>query len=409
MVLFAGILIKFPGGEHALCCWSILGVMSKAHNRTRLDWRLSLATALAAIACWPVASQPPSFTPAPAKAAVTTNSNPLDTVFFDGFNPTIKSEWIRTAFTSLESGTFPRIKAISWWHENFDNSLLRVDSSMESLMAYRQGISSALVASQPVFNGTDPILVPVAGIYHAAIPDFGGTEDMVTANRIGNFEDLVNKPLAWVYFSNNWVNGIQFPLTAVNSILALNRTPFIRMMPRSHFDEGGPDPVYTMQRFLDGGFDADLMQWCMDAAATDAPLLVEFGTEVNGNWFPWNGQYNGGGNSTGYGDPGLADGPERFRDTYRHIIDLCDNAGANNITWFFHVDAYSQPENSWNNMSNYYPGDEYIDWLGLSVYGPQQPGETFQEFEEILNDAYPELSAVGNKPMAILEWGITEL
>ncbi len=60
-------------------------------------------------------------------------------------------------------------------------------------------------------------------------------------------------------------------------------------------------------------------------------------------------------------------------------------------------------------MANYYPGDAWIDWLGLSVYGPQTPGETLQSFAEILGDAYPEISAISNKSIAVLEWGITEL
>ncbi len=381
--------------------------MPKAQNRTRLFCWLSLATILTVMACWPVFGQLPPHAQSPAETAATTNSNPLDTVFFDGFNPTIKSQWIREAFTSLESGAFPRIHAISWWHENFDNSLLRVDSSLASLMAYRHGVASPTFVSLPAFDATGHLQVPTVGIYHAAIPDFGGSEDVVTAGRIADFETLVNKPLAWVYFSNNWLNGIEFPAAAVNTILATRRLPFIRMMPRSNFNAGGPDPVYTLQRFLNGDFDAALTQWCQAAASVNSPLLVEFGTEVNGNWFPWNGQYNGGAAATGYGDPTLADGPERFRDTYRHVIDLCDAAGASNITWFFHVDAYSQPDSSWNRMANYYPGDAWIDWLGLSVYGPQTPGETLQSFTEILGDAYPEISAISNKPIAVLEWGIT--
>jgi hypothetical protein len=39
------------------------------------------------------------------------------------------------------------------------------------------------------------------------------------------------------------------------------------MMPRSDFDEGGPDERYTMQSILDGDWDGDLRRWCADAAA----------------------------------------------------------------------------------------------------------------------------------------------
>jgi len=130
-----------------------------------------------------------------------------------------------------------------------------------------------------------------------------------------------------------------FPKNEVEIIKSSGRIPFIRIMPRTNFDEGGPDPNYTMQKIIDGDFDTELIQWAKDAAAETTPLLAEFGTEVNGNWFPWNGQYNGAGSTTEYGDPKLADGAERFRDAYRHIIDICRQNGATNITWFFHVDA----------------------------------------------------------------------
>jgi len=39
------------------------------------------------------------------------------------------------------------------------------------------------------------LIEPTVGIYHSAYPDFGGTEDNVTAERIINFETLANKKL----------------------------------------------------------------------------------------------------------------------------------------------------------------------------------------------------------------------
>jgi len=138
-------------------------------------------------------------------------------------------------------------------------------------------------------------------------------------------------------------------------------------------------------------------------------LLVEFGAEVNGDWFPWNGKYNGAGETAFYGDPNLYDGAERFKDAYKHIINICNNNGATNITWFFHVNAYSDPDLDWNQIKNYYPGDNYIDWLGVSVYGPQESDEDYQEFSDILNDVYPILTNLSNKPIAILEFAITEI
>jgi beta-mannanase len=255
---------------------------------------------------------------------------------------------------------------------------------------------------------------PINGVYNSANPNFGGTEDQVSTKTILDYQKIIDKKIVWAYFSNNWINEIKFPEESVKIIDNLNIVPFIRMMPRTTFDSGSSDPVFTLQSIIDGEFDAELTQWALDAKKTNIPLMVEFGTEVNGDWFPWSGIINGGGETTEYGDPSIPDGPERFRDAYRHIIDLFNAQNVNNITWVFHVvpseyssiDPIDEP---WNNIKNYYPGDNYIDWIGTSIYGAIQPGEEWYSFSEIMDTAYPELAAISaEKPLAILEMGIVE-
>ncbi len=323
-----------------------------------------------------------------------------------------KARWIKNAFESLESGKYPRIKAISWWNENWEDNgkmvSLRIDSSPESLDAYRQGVSSpTFVTSTNFKNGK--LLAPVSGIYHSAFPDFGGTEDIVTRDRINEFVELSEKDIVWAYFSNNWTGGIKFPRKAVKTISSAGKIPFIRLMPRTTYEEYVADTLFSMQKIIDGDFDKELTQWAKDAANTGIPLLAEFGTEVNGSWFPWNGLYNGAGQTDGYGDAGVADGPERFRDAYRHIIDICRENGATNITWFFHIDADSEPGDAWNDFENYYPGDGYVDWVGVSVYGPQEEGDEYRTFSETLDKVYQRMTKLTDKPLAILEFGITEI
>ena len=264
-----------------------------------------------------------------------------------------------------------------------------------------------------------PILLPPPGkrIYHAANPDFGGPENRVTVGRIRHFERISGRRIAWAYFSNNWRGGVDFPAHAVARIRRLGRTPFVRLMARSDYDEGGPDERYSLQSIIDGRWDGPapgsdgLRSWCRQAAAIDGPLLAEFGTEVNGAWFPWNGRWNGGGERRGYGNPALADGPERFRDAYRHIVDLCRDEGADNITWFFHVNADSQPRRPWNRAAAYYPGDDYVDWIGVSFYGSLSPRWGWEQLRDGLDRAYPRLARLagpGDKPLALLEYGTRE-
>lgn len=73
-----------------------------------------------------------------------------------------------------------------------------------------------------------------------------------------------------------------------------------------------------------------------------------------------------------YGDPAWPDGPERIRDLFRHIIDIFNEEGATNVTWFMYASTnYMNPDAAdfeWEHPGYYYPGDGYIDWIGQSLY-----------------------------------------
>ena len=320
-----------------------------------------------------------------------------------------KPEWMRDYFAEVTSGNYPGIYAVSWWNENFDETCLKINSSWESLETYRELVSDSVFITSCMFSGQK--LVPVTGkIYHSAFPDFGGTEDIVTGDSITGFENLCRKGIALAYFSNNWLDSLVFPGNSVDIIRSTGKTPFIRLMFRSVFEESGADPVYSLIDVVNGRYDAAVLAWANEAKSCGTNLLAEFGTEVNGFWFPWNGSYCGGGTTDGYGDSTYPDGPEIFRDACRRIIDLCNQQGAANITWFFHFDVNNDPDVWWNDPVYYYPGDAYIDWIGVSTYGSFMPDEDYVEPRDMIIKAYDKLQEVsGNKPYAILEFGVTEL
>jgi hypothetical protein len=323
--------------------------------------------------------------------------------------PATKAAWIQSYFRELESGKYPDIKATSWWNENFDNTFLKINSSPFSLSSFRS--LAANVVFYPSCNFSNHKLMPLQDkIYYSAFPDFGGTEDSVSANAINDFENQSGKKIAWAYFSNNWLDSLVFPAGAVSLIRNHGSTPYIRLMYRSNFDEGKADPELTMANLASGRYDSSLTRWMLEAKNCGTDLLVEFGTEVNGSWFPWNGIYSGAGIATGYGDPQYPDGPEVFRDAYRHIIDLYRQLRVQNITWFYHFDVNDEPEEWWNNPVYYYPGDSYIDWIGVSTYGQFSKDEDYIDPALMLEKAYSKLKAISSqKPYAILEFGVTEL
>jgi hypothetical protein len=248
-------------------------------------------------------------------------------------------------------------------------------------------------------------------IYFGAFPDFGGAEETVTAKRIHNFESIAGKKILWACFSNNWWHGIHYPKTKIHTIADTGTIPYVRLMPRSDEEPGHVDQTFTLQRIIDGNFDNDLKQWARDAKADAIPLMIDFGVEMNGDWFPWSGIFNGGKHTDGYGNPHYPDGPERYRDAYRHIIELFWDVGVRHVTWVFHYNYATLPYEAWNKPHYYYPGDDYIDWVGFSLYGAQTPTEEWQglEFSTQLKDYSDDFEAIKtNNPIALFEFGVTD-
>jgi hypothetical protein len=252
------------------------------------------------------------------------------------------------------------------------------------------------------------IAPPETGLYHSAHPDFGLRDDFVTEESVRGFEALALKKIVGSYLSWHWADGIRFPSDACRTLNDEGVVPLVGIMPWSSLKQGEPEQAYTLEKISNGDFDSDLARCADEARDLGFPIMIEFGPEANGSWFPWNGAWNGRG-ETGYGDTTLPDGPERFRAAYRRVVEIFRRQGAVDVTWVFHVAGNGFPKEAWNAASFYYPGDDFVDWIGASVYGI--PGESGApaSFGDLMKHLYPGLCAMSeSKPLAILEIGTAE-
>jgi len=251
-------------------------------------------------------------------------------------------------------------------------------------------------------------LPPKGYLYQGVYPGGrSGEEDDITLKDLMSYEESVGKDAAWVYFSNNWYRSREFPTQTAEWIRNAGSIPFIRLMLRPDLKHDGNGSDYSVQNIINGDFDNDLQAWCTKAREFGTHILAEYGTEVNSDSFVWSGISNGAGKMDGYGDPAQPDGPERFRDAYRHIIQTCRDEGASNITWVFHIDSESHPDTTWNQAENYYPGDEWIDWIGVSIYGAYTPKSSYLNIFQIrMDEIYKHISEFApDKPVIIAEFG----
>lgn len=237
---------------------------------------------------------------------------------------------------------------------------------------------------------------PAGKLQHGVYP--GGTtgaEDDITPAQVASYERAARHKVAWVYFSHNWYQSRVFPTKTARWIRKRGAIPYVRLMIRTDTELYQREPRFTLRAIAGGDFDADLTAWGAAAARFKTPIIAEFGTEMNGEWFSWNGRWNG-----------RKLGAPRFIAAYRHIIDLTRAAGANNIIWVFHPNYADWPRKNWNRMENYYPGDSYIDWLAVSIYSMQSPIETEATPFKAIHPTMQRLTRLApSKPVVIAEFG----
>ena len=154
----------------------------------------------------------------------------------------------------------------------------------------------------------------------------------------------------------------------------------------------------SLPQITSGQFDSLIKSRAQSLKRLGSPVFLRWGHEMNGNWYPWSGSSNGGGDG----------GPNRYVAAYRHIHDLFEDEGASNVVWVWSPNADTVPKVDWNHWSNYYPGDAYVDWVGPDGYnwGSTRTGSSWRSFRTIFLPIYNEYA--GRKPLMISETASVE-
>lgn len=270
--------------------------------------------------------------------------------------------------------------------------------------------SRAPVAPLPV-QETQPckLGIPEKGAYTGAYIDFGDSEDDVTLEKIEDFENLVGKHQAIIASSSFW--GEQsFPLQNLQIITRHGAVPLVFWSPWDRpYDQSRPPDRFNLNAILAGKWDAYIDHWADQARDFKLPILVSWGLEMNGTWFPWSGWYYGAKKKIPNTKPVQYMGPETYKKAYRYVVDRVRARGVKNISWVFHANNYSYPMDNWNLVKQYYPGSDYVDWLGLSCYGMQFSDDFWVYFHDVIDYPYYEIGELDpTKPIMLAEWGVGE-
>ena len=266
---------------------------------------------------------------------------------------------------------------------------------------------SATSSTPPETSGA--LAVPDKGAYTGAFVDFGEGEDKVTLEAIEKFEKLVGKHQAIIAFANYWGEH-EFSVKNAQIVSRYGAIPLIFWSPWDKpYEENKLPDAYNLYNVLSGMHDGYIDKWAESVRDFGKPVMVAWGIEMNGVWFPWSGYYYGGGQKNPDHDSPETIGPEIYKQAYRYVVDRVRAKGARNIQWVFHVNNASWPAENWNKYANYYPGPEYVDWLGLSVYGKISKSWDWSSFTDVFHHAYDEITTLDpSKPIMVAEWGVGE-
>ncbi len=150
----------------------------------------------------------------------------------------------------------------------------------------------------------------------------------------------------------------------------------------------------NLAAILQGRDDAYLRTFARQAAATGIPFLFRWDNEMNGDWDPWSAFQWG-------------KDADIYVAAYRHVHDIFMAEGATDAAFVWNPNNANLPHYRWNAAALYYPGNAYVDWIGLTGYnlGAGQPGSTWQSFRQAYAATYARDRALyPGKPMIITEF-----
>ncbi|MGM0425191.1 MAG: glycoside hydrolase family 26 protein, partial [Thermodesulfobacteriota bacterium] len=162
------------------------------------------------------------------------------------------------------------------------------------------------------------------------------------------------------------------------------------------------------REILQGEYDDYIQGFAAEVKRFRDPVLIRFAHEMNLKRYHW------GSSQEEYGQQS----PKLYQEIYRYVAGLFQDQGADNAKFVFCPNAESlpspgrKPRAEWNQASNYYPGDEYVDVLGMDGYNWGQSRtleehgwqSSWQSFEQIFASIYEELKGLAaDKPIFVFE------
>jgi hypothetical protein len=187
------------------------------------------------------------------------------------------------------------------------------------------------------------------------------------ASWVGEKPNILGQYVAW---------GTSFDATAAANAWSYGAMDFVVWEPFNT----------SLAKIASGASDAYIGRFATAVRALNKPIAISFGHEFNGNWYPW-------------GTQGTT--PADFVAAWQHIHKIFAEDGATNVIWIWDPNVIFPVPNV--SLKAYYPGDAYVDWVGVTGYWTQ-PGPNM--YSSLYLPTLEEVRDFTQKPFIIAETSV---
>lgn len=202
---------------------------------------------------------------------------------------------------------------------------------------------------------------------------------------LDSFETLVGKQAQYRAVFIHWGNENAFPTYLAPYVKDKGKTLVIFWEATNYNNTSVNQQTYSYDNINSGAWDAYFAQFAQAAKQYGGQVIIIPFSEMNGNWFPWAITVNG--NSA-----------DKHISAYRRIRDFFRDAPNVKFGWAPNND--SLPDTAANKFENFYPGDNYVDYVGLDGFNFDLP---WMSFDQVFGSAINRIK-VYKKPIFIFSF-----
>lgn len=197
-----------------------------------------------------------------------------------------------------------------------------------------------------------------------------------------DFETKINAKSHFIATFIHWGNNQDFPTELATYAKNNQKTLVMFWEPLDYNNPSPIDNIYSYDHILKGEWDGYIDKFKDDIKSYGDPVILIPFEEMNGDWYPWSITKNN-------------NSPQKHIAAYQYIRNKFRDTP--NVKFGWSINNDSVPDTPQNDPINLYPGNDYVDYIGVNGFNFDNP---WQSFTEVFDNSIKKISNF-NKPIII--------